>query len=504
LKLSVDREQLIGHARTAAIFALIYLAADSALNRFAFSDGWTILWPLNGVTVAVLLMRPRTAWVPILLGVECGTGLGEFWDGNPLLLELGQRLCSLVEVVVCATILPPCTSVEAWLRTSRIHLRFLAALLLGPGLSGLLAAILFHIASGQSYLLAFNNWATADALGITSTLPLALTIRSAQMRALFRPAGWKATLGILLLTFCGSVLIFTVSHYPLLFLLYPTLLLVDSFLGFAGFSIAIVVVDLVAVYCTTHALGPFGAWDPKLGASRDFALQVYLGFHVTALLPFSVVLMERRRMAQELQLSNARLTALASLDGLTGIANRRIFEQRFAEEWARAQRTGAPLALAIVDLDHFKQYNDVYGHPAGDRCLRVVAEALQGEMLRSDELAVRYGGEEFAALLPNMSAEGACEVAERVRAAVLNLNIKHLGNPWNRVSVSVGYASVIPTLADPPVGLVQLADAALYRAKREGRNRVATITSMETLRAADHFSDTTNVRIMRLLRRTDQ
>lgn len=494
------RQPLISIGKTVLSLALIYLAADIALNRFAFSDGWTIAWPLNGITVALFLMRPRSSWLWMLLGVELGTGIGEWLDGNSLGLELGQRVCSAVEVLICAAILPACSTVENWLRTPRIHLRFCAALALGPGISGIMAAVLFHSATGQSYLLAFNNWATADALGGAATIPLALTFKSPQMRALFSRAMLPKTLAILLVACCGSMLIFSFSRYPLLFLLYPLLLFVETYLAFAGSALVVVGVCLIAVYFTTNGLGPFGKWPADLLVPRDLALQLYFGFHVVALFPFSVALMERRRLSMELKASHARLEVLASVDGLTGISNRRCFDEKFSEHWTRAVRVRSPLALAIVDLDNFKQYNDVYGHPAGDECLRAVAAALSAEMGRPEDLAARFGGEEFATLLPNTTAEGARRVAERIRSAVLKLNITHLGNPWNRVSVSIGYASVIPTSADTALGLIQLADAALYRAKREGRNCVETIASIEGLRAAnDHFGDTTQIRLMRLM-----
>jgi len=494
-------ESRIGRAKTVLSFALIYFAADMALNRLAFSDGWTIVWPLNGVTVALLLMRPRSSWAWMLVGVETGTGIGEYLDNNSLGLEIGQRICSVTEVLVCAAVLPACRTVEEWLRIPRIGARFFAALILGPGLSGLMSAWMFSALDHQSFLLAFNNWATADALGVAATLPLTLTWNSPQMRLLFTRAALPKTLGTLLLAAFGSALIFSVARYPLIFLLYPLLLLVDSLLAFAGSAIAVVGLCLIAVYFTTNGWGPFGAaWSSDLWIPRDLALQLYFGFHVIALFPFSVLMMERRRTAEELRLTNARLTVLASLDGLTGIGNRRSFDDRFRVEWDRAVRTRVPLAIAIVDLDNFKQFNDLYGHPEGDRCLRAVADVLSAEMRRPDDFVARFGGEEFVLLLPNTPASSAVQVAERIRAAVLDLEITHLGNSWNRVSVSIGYASVVPLSADHSLSLIQLADAALYRAKREGRNCVETISSIEGLRAAnDHFGDTTQVRLMRLL-----
>jgi len=354
-----------------AAFAIIYFVVDVALNMFAFADGWTIIWPLNGVTVALLLMRPRSSWLWMLLGVEIGTGVGEclIEDFSPG-MEFFQRICSAIEVVICAWLLPPCTTVDQWLRVPKIFRKVVVALMLGPGISGVLAAILFHVAKGQPYLVAFNNWATADGLGIAATMPLVLSARSPQMQALFKPQALPRTLLVLGLVFAGTAVVFSVSRYPLVFLLYPLLLLADSQLAFAGSAIAVAGVCPIAMYFTTRSMGPFGEWPADLWVPGNMALQIFFAFHMTALFPASVLFMERRTMAEELRASNARLTVLAAMDGLTGIANRRSFDERLNEEWRRASRLRAPLSIAMIDLDNFKQFNDLYGHVAGDKCLR--------------------------------------------------------------------------------------------------------------------------------------
>jgi diguanylate cyclase (GGDEF)-like protein len=499
-----NRQQWVRGAKTALAYALIYAIADIALNSFAFSDAWTIVWPLNGVTVALLLMRPRSQWLWMLLGIEVGTGIGECLDGNLVQMEICQRLCSVTEVLVSASLLPPFITLDRWLRTPRIFLRFAAALALGPGIAGLMAAALFHYTQGQSYLLAFNNWATADALGIAATMPLALSLRSAQMRKLFQREALPRTMGVLILVLAGAELIFSVSRYPLAFLLYPLLLLADSVLAFAGSSIAVVGVLLICVYFTNNAWGPFGVWPGDLAVPRDLALQIYLGFHLLALFPASIMFMERRRMADELRNTNARLTVLASLDGLTGIANRRSFDERFAQEWSRAVRHRKPIALAMIDLDNFKQFNDLYGHLAGDRCLCAVADALSRQVQRPEDLVARFGGEEFALLLPHTSAEGALQVIERIRAAVLDLGIEHLGNSWNRVTVSIGVSALSPVSGDGQSRLIQLADAALYQAKNRGRNRVESISSIEGAHAVGAQGTTARNRIVRIFGNRDR
>jgi diguanylate cyclase (GGDEF)-like protein len=174
-----------------------------------------------------------------------------------------------------------------------------------------------------------------------------------------------------------------------------------------------------------------------------------------------------------LESSNAALTSLAFNDGLTGLANRRHFEKALHREWRIARRSGA-LALVMIDADHFKQYNDLYGHPAGDQCLRTIARAIESGLRRPGDLAARYGGEEFAVLLPATDLAGARAVAETIRAAVQDAKLEHRGNPAGIVTISAGVCTLVPTAAaNNPLALVREADRALYAAKAEGRNRVA-------------------------------
>jgi diguanylate cyclase (GGDEF)-like protein/PAS domain S-box-containing protein len=181
-----------------------------------------------------------------------------------------------------------------------------------------------------------------------------------------------------------------------------------------------------------------------------------------------------------------QLAALARFDALTGIANRRAFDETLAVEWARASRAGEPVSLLLLDVDHFKSFNDTYGHPAGDACLRLVAQAVAGACGRAGDFVARYGGEEFVVLLPRTSLEGATAVGERVRTAIEGMAHPHRGNqPVGVVTVSVGIATVDPTMADSDLGApVQRADEALYLAKRNGRNRVEVALPIQVLDAA--------------------
>ncbi len=167
------------------------------------------------------------------------------------------------------------------------------------------------------------------------------------------------------------------------------------------------------------------------------------------------------------------LASLAALDGLTGLANRRTFDETLEREARRCGRVGAPLSLLMMDVDHFKSFNDYYGHCGGDAGLKRIAGAITGPVLRAGDVAARYGGEEFAVILPDTDEIGAQVIAERLRTAVEELAIQHAVSPIGSVvTMSVGGATAV---ALAPEALLATADAALYRAKREGRNQSSVV-----------------------------
>ena len=178
---------------------------------------------------------------------------------------------------------------------------------------------------------------------------------------------------------------------------------------------------------------------------------------------------ELRRRAD----SEAELGKLAATDGLTGLLNRRSFDAAIAREWRRARRTQAPLSLVIIDADHFKAFNDHYGHVAGDKVLQGIAAVMQASARRASDQVARIGGEEFAILLPDTGARDAWHFAERVRRAVSDLNIPHRANSEGVVTISIGVTCSVTVEADDVEAFMNAGDAALYLAKNAGRNRVA-------------------------------
>ncbi|QXL85692.1 diguanylate cyclase [Comamonas sp. NLF-1-9] len=184
--------------------------------------------------------------------------------------------------------------------------------------------------------------------------------------------------------------------------------------------------------------------------------------------------LERKVLARTEELSrlNQQLAVLSVTDGLTGIANRRRFDELLQAEWLRARRSGTALGLAILDVDWFKAYNDRFGHPAGDACLRAIATLLRECVQREADLVARYGGEEFVMLMPGESAEGVRRSCERLRNRLQAQAMAHPGSPLGQVTLSVGIASMVPGTDEGPHQLLRRADVALYQAKKAGRDRV--------------------------------
>lgn len=182
---------------------------------------------------------------------------------------------------------------------------------------------------------------------------------------------------------------------------------------------------------------------------------------------------ERKIAEEELKEANKKLAILSYTDGLTGIANRRIFDETLIKEWNICKRMQVPISLIMFDIDFFKLYNDTYGHDGGDECLKKVAAAANQIVQRPDDLVARYGGEEFSIILPNTNENGAHHIAEKLLFAIRDLHIPHIHSKiCNSLTISIGVATCIPSDVEDPDRLLKYADKALYFAKNSGRNQV--------------------------------
>jgi len=234
----------------------------------------------------------------------------------------------------------------------------------------------------------------------------------------------------------------------------------------------------------------FDVWLTFHGTSR-FSLGWYVS-KVAGVFTSMVVLVslfrELSQLYRRVYQTNIVLSALANQDGLTSLANRRRFDEILQAEWARAQRYNQPISLLMIDVDHFKKFNDRFGHLDGDDCLRVIGKVLRDCSKRPDDLAARYGGEEFAMVLPFTSASGADALARRICLVLGELAIPHPDVKAGVVSVSIGVATIVPNAEMLPEKVISAADGALYLAKEAGRNCVRHASDMMRVMPAKYVS----------------
>jgi diguanylate cyclase (GGDEF)-like protein/PAS domain S-box-containing protein len=195
---------------------------------------------------------------------------------------------------------------------------------------------------------------------------------------------------------------------------------------------------------------------------------------VDSLIGFMFDISERKKTEEQLANLRKELEEMSYKDGLTGVANRRMFDSVLELEWSNARRSRQPLSLIMLDIDHFKEFNDHYGHVQGDECLIRVAKVLSTAATRSRDFIARFGGEEFVLVLPESDAEAAAKVAERCRQLIFKEQIPHARSPVSGVlTISVGVGSIMPSHQDQPMAFVEATDKKLYLAKQQGRNRIA-------------------------------
>jgi diguanylate cyclase (GGDEF)-like protein len=220
-------------------------------------------------------------------------------------------------------------------------------------------------------------------------------------------------------------------------------------------------------HLTNHALG--FEYDEDFSARLNLNRKDEIG---TLAKSFDIMMQTIKERTDDLKGANEKLTKLSQIDGLTGIANRRMFNEFIAKEWRRMTREKGCLSLILADVDFFKKYNDIYGHQMGDECLIEVAGVISRSIHRPNDLGARYGGEEFAVILPDTDEKGALFIAEKIRAAIMDRNIAHKGSTANScVTISLGICTVIPQHGDDFSDFIRNADHALYFAKETGRNR---------------------------------
>jgi diguanylate cyclase (GGDEF)-like protein len=449
---------------------------EESMNRVGFfnSEGQTIWWPTNGLALALMVRTDRSRWPTILAGALFGSWAGTVLHGWPFSSWIVNATANSAGPLLAALMLPRFEKLEDWLQEPNLVFRFVAfALVLAPALSATIYASNVHrIVPGLHFWKALEIRGDSDMLGYAMFTPFALVLSSRETYRFARASQFIKPVLLLALVGATAYVVFWQSAYSLSFVLVSVILLVSLHLGFTASVLAVNVLAVLATTATMHGYGPLTLGGGAVPDHRILLLQAFLALTMVTVFSVSVIQLEREVFQARLQLAYEEMEKLATTDALTGLPNRRLFEETLKAEWARALRSSESLALLMIDVDLFKSYNDRFGHPAGDVCLCEIGQAILSMEHRSTDLLARYGGEEFLFLLPATPLAGATRIAETIRTRIEVLHEQPGSTSHSSVSVSIGCAAMTPAHGLLPNQLIAAADEALYRAKRNGRNRV--------------------------------
>ena len=585
--------------RLASCFLSVTLATGFLRSIFEAN----LIWVANGVLLAYVLLASHRRWPAYIATGFAAQIAGSALTGLPWQMSLLLTVLNLVEVLIAAHLVRKRSTAPPRFTDHSYLIRFVSfGILAGPlaigSMVALLSALWPRIALGSTPL----EWITADCLGIGIATPVCVAI----IRGNFRNTLDSGKHWIYLLLLAAVTLAaFSQTRVPLLFIVYPLLVLVLIRMGMGWAAISMLFVAVAGSWCTIRGQGPFAQSYSLAPIEPSILLQVFIGAGVFLLYSVSIVLereqeivrqlekiaalhalvsensrdaiiladlsghrsyvssaaeglgwrpeelltqggvemvhpedqaraqaivrelnsgaegamiecrvrkrdgeyswveaslrvvrdletglpsgilnvvrdvSERKRAEQKLQEAYDAVEALSVTDALTGLSNRRRFDQYLATEWRRSMRDRQPLSLLMLDADKFKAYNDTYGHQRGDNCLKQIAEACMDVVSRPGDLVARFGGEEFVVILPNTESDGAICVANEICEALRNRGLPHSGNQPGIVTISAGCATLIPKFGKHAPNLIEMADKALYRAKFNGRNQVCNGNMIE-------------------------
>ena len=456
------------------VFSLLLLFSWMGIVLSRASEGIAAIWFTNGMLFALVVRRPRRFWLYYFaVGLAADT-LADVLYGDPFRLAIGVSVANSTEVILSSVLLTQWFGSPFNLSKRRPLIGFLLVAVLGAtavaSAIGASWTMLFQDAGPWWQL--FRTWWLGDVLGMAIIAPLVFTLLRPGFWEVLQPKRLANTLGVLAFPAIATALVFTHEQDPLIFFIFPALVFVVFRLGFPGTVLSIFVIAFISISLTVSGHGPLMLIRDQHMLHRIVVVQIFLAVSLFTAFPVAALLEDRKELETSLQRSEARYRALANADGLTGLANRRWFDDQLEEEWHQAIETRQPLALLLIDVDLFKAFNDLFGHIRGDECLRQIAGVITDALPREVGVASRFGGEEFAVILPNTPMTAALDVAEKLRQAVAAMKVPHAESPEGIQTISLGVATIVPDRGELSVELLKEADSALYCAKRLGRNRV--------------------------------
>lgn len=476
---SLKQRDTLGRSIAGVVATACFVAfLEEMMRQFGFfNHQQAVWWPTNGLALALLVRAERRRWPWIISGVLLGSLSLQIYFGALIVTDLANMAANASGPLLAAWMLPRFEQLEKWMQEPGLISRFVTfAIVLAPLLSSTIRASYVHL-----YLHRPDFWqilqgrAVADMLGYALFTPLVLVLFSGDAAKLVKGRALPRTILLLIVVGGSALLVFAQSSFALTFVLASITVLVALHLGFSASVIAVNLVSLIATVETMHGHGPFTLGGGAIVGARIFLLQSFLTLSMLTVFAVSVIQIERDVFQSRLMLTYGQMELLATIDPVTGVSNRRRFEEALAVEWARASRARDSIAVLMIDADHFKSYNDTYGHIAGDDCLQTMARAARKMERRSTDLLARYGGEEFVFLLPMNTTESALQIAEAIRASIEGLYEEEDSGLGRKVTVSIGCAAMVPGPGLSSKILVGAADQALYRAKLNGRNRVEVV-----------------------------
>jgi diguanylate cyclase (GGDEF)-like protein len=468
---------------------MVYGAAILGVLLVKATDQPTI-WPGNGVLLGILLTSRRSLWPAYLACGVIANVVAVCLIGIPANFIIRLPLINLLELSLALVLLSRFIGENCDLSQPRtLAWVSVIAAVLAPMVSTLLNVVLYpFFITTHGFITPHGVTAGfvlglffAHALGIITVIPVVLALRNPHYARFTKRPRLLLSASVAALFLATTVLVFAQSRYNMLFLVYPPLVFIVCLFGLSGGAAALFCTTFIAIGFTLHGSGPLILEFPVSEAHRILMVQFFVSVAAILVLLLSAILAERDRAALQLERSKEQLAELARTDPLTGLANRRQLDETLERECRRANRSLAALSLLLLDVDHFKTFNDQYGHQAGDECLRAVSDVVKTFGGRPGDVAARYGGEELVVLLVSAPDDTASLQAEALRQAVQDLRLPHAGNEaCGVVTVSIGVATAHPQNEPAtPKMLIERADEMLYEAKRQGRNRVMSSVQMD-------------------------
>jgi diguanylate cyclase (GGDEF)-like protein len=461
----------------ALLFSLIIFITSMLISLAEVSSGWVdIIYPVSGLVLGCVFLDERNYKFSLLYTIVSFWGIlmAIFFTSYKIAL-VSHAITNTLEIMIILFMTK--YRIGLTIKVERFQnlvwfgaITIVASII--PNLAYAVIKISTDVTSNENWFDVFKTGALADIVGVVIMMPFILSMRKHDIKV--NTIKIKPYFIRLFNFIAISIYLFVLTRtgYPLLFMIFPPILLSIVIMGYRGAIMHLVIVAIIGMEALECQFSPFMFVTDSGLHERTIGIQIFLLTISITTLVFTSLLADRYRLEQALFITNVKLSEMATTDALTGLANRRGMENFVNEIWMSSLKRKEHMSIILLDVDKFKIYNDRYGHLAGDDCLKSVANTMK-KVTRGQDIAVRYGGEEFMLMLSRADTLGAMRVADRLRKAIIDLQIPHPDTNETVITASFGVISTegFPEIRDVKT-LICRADEALYRAKKLGRNRV--------------------------------